>query len=224
MIHGRCPSGDVSGAADGYEAAIKAIGAVVLVWFVGTCVFNYVHWQRILRSEDCPYAKSVVLKHAEFYGAMTIFMLGSLDLMTIYPWTNPHVKKTHSYPSKSAVQASIRSAMLEDCPQLAFNIAYFAARGGTVATSLFPIVNCSVTVLQLLWTVFTKMSIVQAFDGDSADGGATKAADGADVQMVPNPPLFDAPTSKAEGARREDPSETELAAATKPEGASALQI
>jgi hypothetical protein len=145
-------------------AAVRLIGAVSLVWFVATAAFNYVMWRRILKDEKKhPYDKDAVAKDAELYAALTIFMLGSLDLMTIWPWTNPNVRaRTRSYPSKPATLFSIRSAMLEDGPQLLFNVAYFIVvpSGG----ALFPIANCCVTILTLLWTVFTKMNILQVFD------------------------------------------------------------
>ena len=164
---------------------VQILGVLALVWFVGTAVYNYVMWQRIMKANQ--FDKALVGEHAELYGALSIFVLGSLDLMTIFPWTDPNVAHTHSYPSKDAVSASIRSALLEDVPQLLFNAAYFVA---VDRVGIFPIVNGCVTVLTLLWTVFTKKMIFQSFDA------------------------FDATTSEAEGARREDPPETELAAAT----------
>ena len=175
------------------SAAVKAIGAVSLFWFVATSVFNYVQWQKIVKENE--YDKAVVLREAELYGAMQIFMLGSLDLMTIFPWTDPNVQHTHSYPSKVAVVASIRSSMLEDTPQLLFGIAFFVLSDGVTT---FMVINCAVTVLTLLWTVFTKSSILGAFDahatttggdGDPAgpkNKGPTAAVD-LEVEMVPSP-------------------------------------
>ena len=156
---------------------VQIIGVVALVWFVGTAVYNHVMWQRIMKVNQ--YDKALVGEHAELYGALNIFVLGSLDLMTIFPWTDPNVMRTHSYPSKAAVRASINSAMLEDLPQLLFNVAYFALIPNEFG--VFPVVNCCVTMLTLLWTVFTKRMIVNSFD------------------------VFDTPTSEAEGAQRDGP-------------------
>jgi hypothetical protein len=153
-------------------AIVRAIGAVALVWFALTALFNYVMWQRILKDEQKhPYDKAAVVKDAELYAALTIFMLGSLDLMTVWPWKDPNVRsRTRSYPSKPAMLSSIRSELLEDGPQLLFNIIYFAVVGGG---ALFPIVNFCVTILTLLWTIFTKMNILHAFD--ELDGPAAEA-------------------------------------------------
>ena len=69
----------------GARSAATPIGVVALVWFVGTAVYNHVMWQRIMKAN--PFDKALVGEHAELYGALNIFVLGSLDLMTIFPWT-----------------------------------------------------------------------------------------------------------------------------------------
>ena len=39
--------------------------------------------------------------------AVTVALIGSLDMLTAFPWTDDHVKDNHSYPSKAAVRASM---------------------------------------------------------------------------------------------------------------------
>ena len=98
---------------------------------------------------------------------MSIFVLGSLDMLTAFPWTADHVgKQTHSYPSKAAVRACRNAAMLEDIPQLLLTAVYF---GVTDQVQLVPIISCCVTVVQILWTVFTKTYIMEGFDALDED-------------------------------------------------------
>ena len=92
---------------------------------------------------------------------MSLLVLGSLDMLTAFPWTDDHVKDNHSYPSKAAVRASMYAAMLEDVPQLLLNVAYFAM---TKQAQVLPIVSCCLTGVQIAWTVFTKSLILEGYD------------------------------------------------------------
>ena len=116
-------------------------------------------WQRIKRENA--YDSTIVRKNAELFGAMTIVVLGSLEILTTFPWSSEHLAANHTYPSKSALRASIRAAMLEDAPELLFNVLFFVLMG---KLTLMPVISCCVTVLQLLWTVFTKLTIIEEFE------------------------------------------------------------
>ena len=79
---------------------------------------------------------------------MQILTLGSLDLLTAFPWMDAK-EKNHSYPSVEAVDLTNRAAMLEDIPQLLMSSAYLVL---TDQTQIVPVISVCLTVVQLMWT------------------------------------------------------------------------
>ena len=64
---------------------------------------------------DSEYDKKDVAKNNAIYAIVDSLMLGSLDMMVVYPWILDEEKRTRNqnYPSKDAVDASIKSQAAE---------------------------------------------------------------------------------------------------------------
>ena len=80
---------------------------------VSSVVYNYYLAKKL--KKDSKYDTKDVAKNNAIYAIVDILMLGSLDMMVVYPWILDEEKRTlnQNYPSKDAVDASIKSQAAE---------------------------------------------------------------------------------------------------------------
>ena len=93
--------------------AALVIGYASLVMWVLSVVYNY-HLTKKLK-KDCTRDMKDVATNNAIYAVVDFLMLGSLDMMVVYPWILDEEKRTLSqnYPSKNAVDDSIKSQAAE---------------------------------------------------------------------------------------------------------------
>jgi hypothetical protein len=80
---------------------------------VSSCVYNDYLAKKL--KEDCKYDTKNVATNNAIYAIVDILMLGSLDMMVVYPWKLDEEKRelSQNYPSKNAVNASLKSQAAE---------------------------------------------------------------------------------------------------------------
>ena len=93
--------------------AALVIGYASLVMWVLSVVYNY-HLTKKLK-KDCKRDMNDVATNNAIYAVVDFLMLGSLDMMVVYPWILDEEKRTlnQNYPSKNAVDDSIKSQAAE---------------------------------------------------------------------------------------------------------------
>ena len=81
--------------------------------WVLSCVYNYQLANKL--KKDCERDREEIAKNNAIYAIVDILMLGSLDMMVVYPWKLDEKKRklSQNYPSKNAVDASIKSQAVE---------------------------------------------------------------------------------------------------------------
>ena len=78
------------------------------MWLM-SCFYNF-HLSSKLKNDNS-YDKNKFAENIKVYAFVDILMLGSLDMMVIYPWSldESMLKRNLNYPSKHALDLSIKS-------------------------------------------------------------------------------------------------------------------
>ena len=89
------------------------IGYASLLMWVLSVLYNYYLAKKL--KKECEYDTKDVAMNNAIYAVVDFLMLGSLDMMVVYPWILDEEKRTlnQNYPSKDAVDASIKSQAAE---------------------------------------------------------------------------------------------------------------
>jgi hypothetical protein len=84
-----------------------------MVMWVLSVVYNYHLTKKI--KKNCKRDMKDVATNNAIYAIVDVLMLGSLDMMVVYPWILDEEKRklSQNYPSKNAVDDSIKSQAVE---------------------------------------------------------------------------------------------------------------